>query len=482
MTAIKNNLKRIWDCIEEKAPEVKDLFQPGLKSEEIDEITKDLPFKLPKEVYELYQWRNGLSDDVCLEYPGFYNCLTVNFDLLETTIQNIQKLQSKGENLYFLIIFWFSGEFGGEFFAIPLGIDGCPVIVLYDDDCDRFHKYKNLDLDKEFKDKQDNQKSFNSINDKNELFKNHKRYNNLADSIAGIADFTEQACYGLQHHNQHYISINFNHQKADFIHYRYRCAEKNIYCLTLKQEAELFKTKQRWLNLINTPINKEQATKVIQELYRYAEDEIPEIIFVPSFYTAHLGFFEQSDFLKQTENKYLADKLKYLYWDFLLLPFDYALTKPVITSALKSLKSELSDVLNDFIEYDLKSTIEKIFNNDINSNLESIAKFLYTALKYDLRDALDKDSILLYFNYEHILSNNEFVASAALFEFARFIGVKFNEQKLNLYISYCREIWCVIAFDKTVIVCEKPQVSWNENPLSYANEQPNLSFPDGYSI
>ena len=67
MTTIKNNLKRIWDCIEQKAPEVKDLFQPGLKSKEIDEITKDLPFKLPQEVYELYQWRNGLLNDT-----GFY--------------------------------------------------------------------------------------------------------------------------------------------------------------------------------------------------------------------------------------------------------------------------------------------------------------------------------------------------------------------------------------------------------------------------
>ncbi|MGB3652998.1 MAG: hypothetical protein WBA41_17515 [Rivularia sp. (in: cyanobacteria)] len=300
--------------------------------------------------------------------------------------------------------------------------------------------------------------------------------------IAEIADFSEQAFYGLEHHNQHYISINLNHQKTDFIHYRYRCAEKSIYCLTLEQEAELFETKQRWLNLINTPINKNKAITVIEELYRYAEEEIPEIIFVPSFYTAHLGFFERSHELKQTENKYLADKLKSLYWDFLLLPFDYALTKPVITPALRLLKSELNEVLNNFIEGDLESSIKRIFNDDINSNLESITKFLYSALKYDLRDALDKDFILLYFNYEHILSSNEFVASAALFEFARFIGVKFNKQMLNLYISYCREIWCVIPFDKTVIVCEKPQVSWNENPLSYANEQPNLSFSDGYSI
>ena len=480
MTTIKNNLKRIWDCIEQKAPEVKDLFQPGLKSKEIDEITIDLPFKLPQEVYELYQWRNGLLNDT-----GFYiydcDTLSSHFDSLETAIQNIIKIKSGQYLFYFLIIFWNHHENGGDFFAVPLGVDICPIIVLYDDEI----YCKNIDLHKEFQNQQDSYKTLKSINQHNKLINNRKIYNNLGNLIAEIADFTEQAFYGLERHVLYYYFINFNQQKREFIHYRYRFAEegKNIYCLTPVQEAELFTAKQRWLNLINTPLNKQEATKVIQELYRYAEEEVPEIIFVPSFYTAHLGFFGQSDFLKQTENKYLADKLESLYWDFLLIPFDNALTEPVITSVLRLLKYELNEVLNDFIEHDLKSSIEKIFNNNIDDlNLKSITKFLYSALKYDLRDALDKDLILLYFNYQHILSNDEFVASAALFEFAHLLGVKFDEQKLNLYISYCREIWCVIPFDKTLIVCEKPQVSWNESPLSYTHELPNMIFPDGYTI
>ncbi|MGB6297853.1 MAG: hypothetical protein WBF90_16950 [Rivularia sp. (in: cyanobacteria)] len=476
MTAIKNDLKRIWACIEEKAPEVKDLFQPGLKTEEIDQITKDLPFKLPLEVYELYQWRNGLVDNTYFEFYGYYNSLSGHFYPFEETIRHIKKVNDDSGVFYFIIIFSLSGEFGGNFFAVPLGINECSVIMLYDDD----GFYEDFDFNQEFKHERDN---FKSIKNKTCLFDTRQEFNNIGDLIAEIADCAEQAFDSLEG-DRDFVSIDLNWQKFKFIHYRYRFAEenKNIYCLTPAQETELFETKQRWLNLNDTPLNKQEATKVIQELYRYSEYEIPEIIFVPSFYTAHLGFFGKSNYLKQIDNKYLADKLKSLYWDFLLIPFDYALTKPVITSVLKSLKSELNEFLNDFIEYDLKSSIEKIFNNDINSNLERIAKFLYTPLKYDLRDALEKDSILLYFNYEHILSNDEFVASAALFEFAHLLGVEFDEQKLNLYISYCREIWCVIAFDKTVIICEKPQVSWNDNPLSYANEQPNLSFPDGYII
>lgn len=55
MMGIKENLKRIWDCLVTKPPEITSLLQPGLKPEEIDEITKGLPFKLPEEVYEVYQ-------------------------------------------------------------------------------------------------------------------------------------------------------------------------------------------------------------------------------------------------------------------------------------------------------------------------------------------------------------------------------------------------------------------------------------------
>ncbi len=34
-------------------------LQPGLSQAEIEAKVKELPFRLPQEVYELYQWRNG---------------------------------------------------------------------------------------------------------------------------------------------------------------------------------------------------------------------------------------------------------------------------------------------------------------------------------------------------------------------------------------------------------------------------------------
>ncbi|MBD2454183.1 HEAT repeat domain-containing protein [Nostoc sp. FACHB-87] len=45
-------------------PEYAAQLQSGLTEQEIEEPLKNLPFQLPKEVYELYRWRNGSRFDV----------------------------------------------------------------------------------------------------------------------------------------------------------------------------------------------------------------------------------------------------------------------------------------------------------------------------------------------------------------------------------------------------------------------------------
>jgi cell wall assembly regulator SMI1 len=56
---LTNALNRILAWTEKNFPNTLQCLQPGLSKIEIDELAKDLPFQLPPEVYELYQWRNG---------------------------------------------------------------------------------------------------------------------------------------------------------------------------------------------------------------------------------------------------------------------------------------------------------------------------------------------------------------------------------------------------------------------------------------
>lgn len=49
------------------------LLQPGLTHAEIEEIVKDLPIRLPDEIYELYQWRNGSQTGSRWQYAGLFD-------------------------------------------------------------------------------------------------------------------------------------------------------------------------------------------------------------------------------------------------------------------------------------------------------------------------------------------------------------------------------------------------------------------------
>ncbi|MEH2311697.1 MAG: hypothetical protein V7K35_09910 [Nostoc sp.] len=314
------------------------------------------------------------------------------------------------------------------------------------------------------------------------MFKIRKYYKNLRNFIAEIADCCEQGFNRLEINEYGSISVYLNKEKCNLIHYRHRAAKKNIYCLTLEQEGQLSEKKQSWLDVINTPLNHQKAAKIIRELYTYAGEEIPDVVFVPSFYTAHLGILKKSDFLEHNQNTYLAEKLKSLYWDLLLIPFDCLLAQPVITSVLTSLISELFDSLNNLIEDDLRLELTNFFQYEVIPIFQKLIKLLYSGIKYDLKDALGDNFIGDHLRYKYILGNEDFISSAALFEFAHILGVNFDEQKLNLFVSYCREIWCIIPFDKTIIVCEKPQITWRENFLPNIIQQPDITFPDGYSI
>ncbi len=63
MSVLTQALERIRNHHLEHNPELAEKLQPGLTRKEIDERIKDLGFPFPEELYELYQWRNGMEGD-----------------------------------------------------------------------------------------------------------------------------------------------------------------------------------------------------------------------------------------------------------------------------------------------------------------------------------------------------------------------------------------------------------------------------------
>lgn len=61
MSFLTKALERISEHLQQDRPEFASLLKPGLSLEAIQAQTKNLPFCLPQEVCELYQWRNGIN-------------------------------------------------------------------------------------------------------------------------------------------------------------------------------------------------------------------------------------------------------------------------------------------------------------------------------------------------------------------------------------------------------------------------------------
>ncbi|MEO0685067.1 MAG: hypothetical protein AAFY76_08495, partial [Cyanobacteria bacterium J06649_11] len=130
-------LNKILNWFESNKPSTIESLQPGLTIEEIDEKVKDLPFRLTQEVYELYQWRNGMIDDGSCFFRYY------RFIPLEETLEESNLFEEAwGLSLPFG---WFPlFEFEGDFFAVigaEENTENSPILNTYED---TYIAYKNL--------------------------------------------------------------------------------------------------------------------------------------------------------------------------------------------------------------------------------------------------------------------------------------------------------------------------------------------------
>lgn len=73
MTDLTAILDRILTWLQNNEPDYASSLQDGLTRAEIDLAARNLPFRLPEEIYEIYQWKNGspLCLDTNISVPNF---------------------------------------------------------------------------------------------------------------------------------------------------------------------------------------------------------------------------------------------------------------------------------------------------------------------------------------------------------------------------------------------------------------------------
>ena len=115
MSALTDALDRIMAWLQENSPICASDFEAPLSLSVIEEKLSQLPFHVPEEVYELYQWRNGNPDCGVFVYHRLLN--------LDTALEYSQGINDTywlkvraedGDPLYLFPIF----DFDGEYFAV----------------------------------------------------------------------------------------------------------------------------------------------------------------------------------------------------------------------------------------------------------------------------------------------------------------------------------------------------------------------------
>jgi hypothetical protein len=82
MTDLNSTLERILTWLQNNKPDYASSLQDGLTRSEIDIKSRELPFHLPQEIYELFQWRNGSQEELFAPFEP-----TLSFISLENAIE-----------------------------------------------------------------------------------------------------------------------------------------------------------------------------------------------------------------------------------------------------------------------------------------------------------------------------------------------------------------------------------------------------------
>ncbi|WP_156114024.1 DUF6745 domain-containing protein [Myxosarcina sp. GI1] len=128
---MRDSLETIVAWLEQYAPNFVDDFLPGLDEEEISRRLEQLPFKVPREVCELYQWRNGISSERMLFVYHDFLELERAIEQSEMLSKSIPERERDNEPAYLFLLF----EFESEYFAVAGGdkvVETAPVYHISD--------------------------------------------------------------------------------------------------------------------------------------------------------------------------------------------------------------------------------------------------------------------------------------------------------------------------------------------------------------
>jgi hypothetical protein len=147
MSRLTEALESFYNLLCLEYPEIASRLQPDLTREEIDEKVKSLGFSLPEEVYELYQWRNGMQRNIFFAF-NFYTDNEFNMANFYSLEGALNSCFMRSTPCLIPLFSWYDNMVAeGGFFAVHLEREGSHVVhyndILLNDSEQEKHFTKN---------------------------------------------------------------------------------------------------------------------------------------------------------------------------------------------------------------------------------------------------------------------------------------------------------------------------------------------------
>ena len=189
--------------------------------------------------------------------------------------------------------------------------------------------------------------------------------------------------------------------------------------LTTVQEKRIPKFVEKYLAVAQKPTDRKKATKAVQNLYKSAGFEKPIVIFGMS-------------------------------------PFSTAIMVSMCRILLKGKLAEEGSQLHSQLGSQLHSQLYSQLDSQLGSQLDSINNDWWIIVWW--------------------------LVWAAWYMFGKYIGVKFDNQSLKIFIDFVENVSFIIPYKGIAFVSETPKrISW-ENQLLHNKKEAAVEYADGYSL
>ena len=252
--------------------------------------------------------------------------------------------------------------------------------------------------------------------------------------------------------------------------------------LTPEQEAKIPEYINKWVANAQQPVDKTKCDNAVKAIYKNMSKDEPLIVYGDSPWSCiNLAWLFLNQFNKENNIEQLHSQL------------DFQLYSQLGSQLNSQLRSQLDSLLGSLLGSQLYSQLDSQLYSQLRSRLRSqLHSPLYSQLDSQLYSQLDsqlgliKDTPVLADNLR-LVSDSEYVVTwwsiwAGWYDYAKFIGVKFDDETYNLFMNFVEQVHFIIPFDGICFISEKPkEINWLGDKL-HADGKAAVKYTDGYSL